>query len=52
MCKLVFDLGIKICGFVISDILEISVNVLEIIRFDENDFNVVIIKVKEIIKMY
>lgn len=50
MRKLVFDLGIKTCGFVISDILEISVNVLEIIYFSENDFNVVINKVKEYIK--
>ncbi|ADR24958.1 Holliday junction resolvase RuvX [Mycoplasma bovis] len=52
MRKLSFDLGTKTCGFAISDILEISANALETIRFDENDFNVVITKVKEIIKMY
>ncbi|MGV2393297.1 UNVERIFIED_CONTAM: Holliday junction resolvase RuvX [Campylobacter lari] len=52
MRKLALDLGTKTCGFAISDILEISANGLETIRFDEKDFEKVILKIEEYIKSY
>ncbi|WP_027334831.1 Holliday junction resolvase RuvX [Mycoplasmopsis felifaucium] len=52
MRKLALDLGTKTCGFAISDIFEIIPNGLETIKFEENDFQKVIDKIKLIIKEY
>ncbi|VEU75368.1 Holliday junction resolvase [Mycoplasmopsis maculosa] len=52
MRKLALDLGTKTCGFAISDILEISANGLETIRFEDSDFESVLYKIEEILKNY
>ncbi|WP_029513216.1 Holliday junction resolvase RuvX [Mycoplasmopsis primatum] len=52
MRKLAFDLGTKTCGFAITDILGISVNPLETIYFEENNFMDVIEKVRFYLEEY
>lgn len=52
MRKLALDLGTKTCGFAISDILEITPNALETIRFEENDFIKVIEQINKYMQEY
>ncbi|MBU4689864.1 Holliday junction resolvase RuvX [Mycoplasma zalophidermidis] len=52
MRKIALDLGTKTCGFAITDSSAIIATSLETIRFDENNFNIVIEKIKEFLSKY